>query len=75
MVDKGRLNILQGVEVWNKWRKDNPQIEPDLSGVNLGNAILVDTNFSGVNLSYANLSGAILLRAGPQRSRPPRSES
>jgi uncharacterized protein YjbI with pentapeptide repeats len=50
--------ILQGIEVWNLWRGDNPEIQPDLSGANLSGA-----NLSGVNLSEANLSGANLSKA------------
>lgn len=31
MANKEHLKILkQGVEVWNKWRKENPHIKPDL---------------------------------------------
>ena len=34
MANKEHLAILkQGVEVWNKWRKENPEIKPDLSDV------------------------------------------
>ncbi len=36
MANEEHLTILkQGVEVWNKWRKDNKQIIPVLSEVNL----------------------------------------
>ena len=27
--------IKQGVEEWNKWRGENPEIEPDLSDIDL----------------------------------------
>jgi len=46
MANPKHLKILkQGVEPWNKWRKANPQIEPDVSGVDLEGA-----NFRGINL-------------------------
>ena len=69
MADENHLEILrQGVEVWNHWRKNNPDIEPDLEradlekaeleGANLGSANLV-----GANLIHANLKSAELIRA------------
>lgn len=52
--------LKEGVEVWNKWREDNPDIWPQLVGANLQ-----DEDLSGYDLHYAfmqhaNLSGAIL---------------
>jgi uncharacterized protein YjbI with pentapeptide repeats len=62
--------LKQGVEVWNKWRNKNPNIEPDLreasfvfvhlSGVNLSCAKLNDAEFYGAELKGSNLSGADL---------------
>ena len=49
--------LRQGVAAWNTWRRDNPTIRPDLSGVTLEG-----TDFSGINLSGANLGGANLNR-------------
>ncbi|MGI8502133.1 MAG: pentapeptide repeat-containing protein [Hassallia sp.] len=69
MANEKHLAILkQGVEVWNKWRKDNKKIVPVLSEVNLSKenfcgADLNWANFRGTNLSGANLSGANLSRA------------
>ena len=40
----------KGVQAWNAWREQNPNIRPDLCEVNLG----------GVNLGGANLDGAYL---------------
>jgi uncharacterized protein YjbI with pentapeptide repeats len=48
----------EGVDAWNKWRKDNPDIRPDLSNTNLSKV-----NLSGVNLSMADLIKANLSRA------------
>ncbi|MGK7899954.1 MAG: pentapeptide repeat-containing protein [Hormoscilla sp.] len=47
-----------GVDAWNDWRKQNPQIEPDLFRANLLGANLAGANLRGVNLNEANLSGA-----------------
>jgi hypothetical protein len=59
MANKEQLGILkQGVEVWNQWRKDNPNAEIDLTG-----ADLIIANLSGVDLIIANLSGANLTEA------------
>jgi uncharacterized protein YjbI with pentapeptide repeats len=51
--------LRQGVEVWNAWREENPDIVPDLSmtsalGIALGLAV-------GAHLARANLRGADLI--------------
>ena len=69
MANEEHLKILkQGVEVWNKWREENPDEQPDLSGKNflgmiLNGANLVKTDFSGSYLGEAFLSGAKLISA------------
>jgi uncharacterized protein YjbI with pentapeptide repeats len=76
MANVEHFNILrQGVDVWNRWRRENPKIVPDLSGANLSRANLNRVNLSKAdlgkaplyaaklyeaNLSGANLSGAFL---------------
>ena len=56
MADQKHLEILkQGVEVWNRWRKENPDIDPDLSKTHLSKIWLRE-----VDLSKANLRGIIL---------------
>jgi hypothetical protein len=67
--------LRQGVEAWNQWRRENPNIRPDLSGailiranlsgadlrrVDLRHADLFGANLSGADLSEANLNGADL---------------
>jgi uncharacterized protein YjbI with pentapeptide repeats len=57
-----------GVSTWNEWRHRNLELEPDLSGVDLSSAQLVDAylgraNLAKANLSRANLSGANLGRS------------
>jgi hypothetical protein len=74
MANNEHVRILKlGVDVWNKWRKDNPDIEPDLSkakisGDNLEKANLKNADLSGADLKEANiykadLSGANLIGA------------
>lgn len=61
MANKKHLAILKrGVEAWNEWRKDNPEIRPDLSGAKLSGADLKDVNLSSAILRYADLSGVDL---------------
>jgi Pentapeptide repeats (8 copies) len=55
--DKHVALLKQGVAAWNKWRSDNGNIRPDLSGANLFGADLSGANLSGANLSGADLNG------------------
>lgn len=51
IANEEHLEILkEGVEVWNAWRVENPEVRPVLWG-----------NLSGFDLSGANLSGAIII--------------
>lgn len=74
MADEEHLAILkQGVEIWNKWRKANPHIVPDLSGnsfigtqfirIDFSRANLTEADFSHANLTYSNLNKANLTKA------------
>ena len=39
MANQEHLKILQqGVDAWNEWRRENPEIKPDLSGADLRHA-------------------------------------
>ncbi len=71
MANEEQLSILkQGVEVWNKWRNENPTVridlyranisKNDLRRVDLRGAVLIDAVLSETNLRKANLSGAKL---------------
>ena len=51
----------EGVEAWNKWRKDNSDIIPDLRSADLEDADLSNADLMGVNLMSANLSNADLM--------------
>ena len=50
--------IKQGVTTWNEWRKNNPEIKPELSDANL-----IDANLRGADLSWADFNGANLIEA------------
>jgi hypothetical protein len=64
MANKDHLEWLkQGEEVWNQWRKANPDIKPDLTGVDLTGADLREANLTSSDLTGANLNGADLTKA------------
>lgn len=64
MANQEHLNILmRGREAWNEWRKEHPELRPDLSRASLRGSYLGKANLSEVNLSGANLSGANLIEA------------
>lgn len=79
MANEEHLKILKlGVEAWNQWREQNPEIQPDLSeavlsrakfsGANLGEANLIQADFREaklvrVDFNMANLSGVNLMGA------------
>ena len=55
--------IRQGVEHWNNWRAENPEIMHDLAWANLVGIDLAGANFEGANMKLAfcrggNLEGA-----------------
>lgn len=64
MSNREHLDVfLQGVEVWNQWRMENPDVKPDLEGVNARNANLPGIDLIEANMVRANLSGANLFRS------------
>ena len=57
MADDKQLNILsRGVDPWNAWRKEHPEISIDLKGANLRHLNLENANLSHADLTGANLS-------------------
>jgi uncharacterized protein YjbI with pentapeptide repeats len=55
----------ENIELWNEWRKNNPDLkidlsDADLSGANLSDADLSDSNLTNAKLLYANLTCANL---------------
>ncbi len=70
MADKEHLKILrQGVEAWNQWRDDNPEIRPDLSDDRFFHdpyfipQKLLKANFTNTNLSNIDLTDCIFDKA------------
>ncbi len=68
MANKKHLEIfMKGVKVWNKWRKSNPEVRPDLSGANLTKAEFRDikhniyADLHNTDLPNADLSGVDLM--------------
>ena len=60
--------LKEGVEIWNQWSRNNPEIKPNLKGADLrradlSGADLYRANLSGANLRSADLSGADLRSA------------
>ncbi len=62
MADQEHLDTLkQGIDAWNKWKKEHPDIEADLSEADFHRTSLMGADFSrtdliGADLSYANLT-------------------
>jgi len=64
MANQDHINRLkQGVEVWNRWRQEHQELQPDLSEADLSRTILRGINLSGAVLTNATLTGADLRRA------------
>jgi len=64
VANRQHLDILeQGVVTWNHWRKEHPDIKPDLKEASLIGAALSEANLSNAKLRGANLLGADLLGA------------
>jgi uncharacterized protein YjbI with pentapeptide repeats len=61
---QNHLTILQqGVQVWNRWRQENPATRPELGGAQISGAKLQGVHLQRANLSRANLSMADLSNA------------
>jgi len=61
MANPEHLELLkQGVATWNYWRREHPEIRPDLVLASLSNANLRNANLSRTNLSKAQLTGVQL---------------
>src|SRR6266536_2659944 len=59
MADQQQHDLLrQGVEAWNTWRKQHPEILIELSETILSGADLSEANLRRANLSRADLTGA-----------------
>ena len=64
MANQEHLDILKrGEEVWNQWRKEHTDIQPNLSRANLRGTIFIGVNLEGTDLRDAILFRASFLRA------------
>jgi hypothetical protein len=64
MAQEEHVAILEhGVKVWNDWRKNNPETQPDLRGTNLQGADLSKADLRNALLSRADLRDTILVDA------------
>lgn len=64
MANPEHLAILkQGVKVWNEWRQENLNINPDLRNINLSKEKLKGINFSKTDLRGVNFNNAFLIEA------------
>jgi hypothetical protein len=54
------MHLKQNIETWNRWRSDNPTIQPDLSETYLCASAISAANLSGANLHKADLYSADL---------------
>ncbi|MCF8216136.1 MAG: pentapeptide repeat-containing protein [Chlorobium sp.] len=64
MADRKHLEILvEGTAIWNKWRAENPLLQPDLTGANLKGFDLREADLGGARLNRAQLDGADLASA------------
>jgi hypothetical protein len=76
MVKQELLDILllQGVQAWNEWKRENPSVQIELVKAELGEANLIDVDLSEcdlreANLSDSNLNGSDLRRADLSEAR------
>jgi TIR domain/Pentapeptide repeats (9 copies) len=64
MANEEHLAVLrQGVDAWNAWRHEHPDVVPDLSEAELTELDLSKANFTDTNLKDADLSFASLISA------------
>jgi len=64
VANQQQLDMLeQGVVTWNHWRKEHPDVKPDLEEASLIGAALIEANLSNAKLRGANLLGADLSSA------------
>jgi hypothetical protein len=55
--------LKEGIDLWNKWRKQDRELQPNLRSASLVGADLMAADLTGSNLRGANLSGANLIGA------------
>ena len=56
MANQEHLEILEkGVEDWNSWRNEHPDVRPELSNADLSNANIYNANLSHADISTAEI--------------------
>jgi len=64
MANEEHLNLLlQGLEVWNRFRRTRPEVQPDLREADLSGYDFTRIDLSKADLAGADLSDAYLVRA------------
>src|SRR6266568_6787842 len=67
MANPEHLEIVQkGVEAWNRWRLENPDVKPELGNTDFGGADLRGADFHRASLKCTNLRNANLMGANLQ---------
>ncbi|MEM7244998.1 MAG: pentapeptide repeat-containing protein [Acidobacteriota bacterium] len=61
--------LREGVDTWNQWRQENPNVKPELAGARLVWMDLSKCNLSATDLSAATLGGATLSEANLSAAR------
>lgn len=74
MTQEYKRILEQGVSEWNKWRQLNPEIAPDLSGIDLSARNFIGANFSGVDFFRTNLNTSCLRAANLSDAKLERAE-
>jgi hypothetical protein len=70
MANQEHLDMLKrGVDTWNRWREEHPEIQPDLSKVDLSVNFFVQANLSSTNLFGTNLSVSNCIMANFSKAR------
>jgi hypothetical protein len=70
MANPEHLEILkQGVEQWNKWRNEHPDVAPELNEAELTSIDLRNANLRRANLLRANLHDADLKQANLRKTK------
>jgi hypothetical protein len=60
--------ISTGANKWNRWREEHPDVVPDFSNQDFSFEFGVCPDFTGINLSRANLTSAVFI--GSDRDWP-----
>jgi uncharacterized protein YjbI with pentapeptide repeats len=69
MANEEHIGILeQGVDSWNNWRAQHPDVVPDLGEIYLSQVDLTGADFSGVNLYKAQIDHTTLCDADLQNA-------